>query len=190
MRWVAAEVVEARVARLVDFGSLRDEGLQDVGVDFVWRDAHLVHGLGKVLGPVSAGHGRREVGGVHALGGSFEVAKHVGDHFAVEVLLPLSGEPADDVGAEVFFAQHFPDGFALAGGSGDRDHLAGDGVDLSEAWDLVVVGHLARGNGGPEHGRELGLEGGEIAVNAAIHEGADAIHAAFFEEGVDDFPVC
>ena len=108
---------------------------------------------------------------------------------ASEVLLPLGGEPADDVGAEALFSEHFPNGIALASGGGDGNHLARDGVDLGKARNLVVIGHLASGNGGPEHGRELGLEGGEIAVNFSIHKTADTVHASFGEEVVDDLPV-
>ena len=47
------------------------------------------------------------------------MGEHVGDHFAVEVLLALGGEPTDDVGAQAFFAEHFPDRLALAGGGGE-----------------------------------------------------------------------
>ena len=186
---VLAEVVEALVAFLIDLVSLWEEGLEDFCVDLMGRDAHLVHGFGEILGPVGAGHGRGEVGGVHLGGGPFEVGEHVGDHFAIEVLLALRGEPGDEVGAEAFFAEHFPEGFAFAGGGGDGNDLSGDGIDFGEAFDPVVVGHFPGGDGGPKHGGELGLKGGEVAVVSAIHEGADAIHPAFGEELVDDFPI-
>ena len=186
---VLAEVVEAFIAFLIDLVAFGEEGLEDVGVDLVRGDPHFVHRFCEVLGPVGAGHGWGKVGGVHVLGGSLEVGEHVGDHFAVEVALALGGEPGDDVGAEAVLAEHFPDGFALAGGGGDGDNLAGDRVDFGEARDAVVVGHFSGGDGGPEHGGELGLEGGEVAMGAAVHEGADAVHASFFEERVDDFPV-
>ena len=106
-----------------------------------------------------------------------------------EVLLALGGEPGDDVAALAVLAEHFPEGFAFAAGGGDGDDLAGDGIDFGEAFDAVVAGHFSGCNGGPEHGRKLGLEGGEVAVISTVHEGADAIHAAFFEKIFDDFPV-
>ena len=186
---VLAEIVEAPVAGLIDFVAFGKKGLEDVFVDLMGRDAHPVHRFGEVLGPIGARHGRGEVGGVHVLGGAFEVPEHVGDHFSVEVLLALGGEPGDDVAALAVLAEHFPEGFAFAAGGGDGDDLAGDGIDFGEAFDAVVVGHFPGGNGGPEHGRKLGLQGGEVTVISTVHEGADAIHAAFFEKGVDDFPV-
>lgn len=186
---VLAEVIEAFVAGLVDEVAFGEEGLEDFLVDLVGGDAEFVHGFREILGPVGAGHGRGEVGGSGIRGGSFDMGEHVGDHLTVEVLLALGGEPTDDVGAQAFFAEHFPNGLTLAGGGGDGDDLAGNGIDFRESGHLVVVGHFPGGNGAPEHGRELRLEGGEIAMDAAVHERADAVHAAFREEIVDDFPV-
>jgi hypothetical protein len=186
---VLAEGMEAFVAGLVDEVALGEEGLEDFLVDLVGRHAEFVHGFREILGPVGAGHGRGEIGGVGVRGGSFDMGEHVGDHFAVEVLFSLGGEPTDDVGAQAFFAEHFPDRLALAGGGGDGDDLAGNRVNFGEAGNLVMVGHFPGGNGTPEHGGELRLEGGEIAVDAAIHERTDAVHAAFGEERVDDFPI-
>ena len=72
---------------------------------------------------------------------------------------------------------------------GDGDDFSGDGIDFGEAFDAVVGGHFPGGNRGPEHERKLGYKGGEVAVISTVHEGADAIHAAFFEKDFDDFPV-
>ena len=76
--------------------------------------------------------------------------------------LALGGEPTDDMAFEAIFAEDFPDGFALAGGGGYRDDLAVC-MDLGEASDAVVIGVFPGGDGGPEHRRELRLEGGEIS---------------------------
>ena len=50
-------------------------------------------------------------------------------------------------------------------------------------WKFIQVPH-------PVVNRLWRPSGGKVSVVSAVHEGADAIHAAFFEELVDDFPVC
>lgn len=96
---VLAEGTEAFVAGLVDEVAFGEEGLEDFLVDLMGGNAEFVHGFREILRPISAGHGRGKIGGVGVRGDAFDMGEHVGDHFAVEVLLALGGEPTDDVGA-------------------------------------------------------------------------------------------
>ena len=120
---VLAEVVDAVISGLVNLMSCGEEGLDDVAIDLVGGDAKFVHRLREVFWPVGAGHRFWPVGWVLVGLGAFEMDEHVRDHFAVEVLLPLSGEPGDDVAAEFFFSEHLPEGLALSRRSRHGDDL-------------------------------------------------------------------
>ena len=186
---VLTEGVEALVAGLVDLVALREEGLEDFPVDLVGGDTEFVHGFREAFRPIGTGHGWRKVFRIGVRGNAFEMGEHVGDHFPIQILLALGGEPTNDVAAESFFPEHFPEGLAFPGGGGDGDDAAADRIDLGEAVDAVVVGHFPGGDAGPKHGGELRLQGGEIAMGAAVHEAADAVHAAFLQKRVNDFPI-
>ncbi len=62
-------------------------------------------------------------------------------------------------------------------------------MDLGEAGHAVVVGHLARGDAGPQHGGELGLQRGEIAAGAVIDQMGGSRGGAAVHQRVEQFPV-
>lgn len=94
------------------------------------------------------------------------MAVHVRDHFARNVSFALGRKPTHDVALEPTLGEHFPECRTFAGRRRDRNDSTGLRVDFGEAWDTVVISHFARGDRGPEHGRELWLEGRQIATGA------------------------
>ena len=160
-----------------------------VGVDLMRAQAQVIHRLRQLGRPVGAGRRRRPLGGILILLGAAEVAEHIRHHLAIEMLLALSGKPTHDMAAQTALTKHFPQGAALTRGRGDRHHCAGPRVHLGETRHAVVIGHLARGDRGPQHRRELRLERGEVATHAALDQTRHAGQRARIEKRVDDFPI-
>ena len=105
------------------------------------------------------------------------------------MLLALGGKPTHDMAAQTPLAEHFPQGAALTRGRGDWHHRAVPWVHLGETRHAMVIGHLARGDRGPQHRRELRLECGEVATHPAFDEVRHAGQLARIEKRVDDFPI-
>ncbi len=186
---ILTELVESLVEGERDFVVFREEVLENIVSDLERGNALGIESVAKVLGPICPGQGKRQVGGDDVRGSFFLGPVNVGDHLAMEIALALGRDPGDEVGTETLFAEHFPDGFALAGGGRDGKDLLEDGIDFGGAEDAVIIGHFAGGNGGPLRGTDLGLQGGEVTVDTTLHQGADAVHPAFGEKLIDDLPI-
>ena len=160
-----------------------------VGIDLMRAQAQVIHRLRQVGRPVGAGRRRRPLGGILILLGAAEVAEHIRHHLAIEMLLALRRKPTHDMAAQTALTKHFPERAALTRGRGDRHHRATSRVHLGETRHAVVIRHLARGDRGPEHRRELRLERGEIPTHPALDQTRHAGQSARIEKRVDDFPI-
>ena len=63
------------------------------------------------------------------------------------------------------------------------------GIGLCETVYPMLEGPFARGHGGPQHGREVGVEGGQIAHHPLVDEFLEMVHLALIDQGVDHLPV-
>ena len=160
-----------------------------VGIEVVRAHAKIVHRLREFRRPVGAGGGRRPVGGRLVRRGARQVAEHVRHDTAVSGLLAVRGEPAHDMTPQAPLAQHLPERATPPRGGRHRHDPARVRIHLRESWHAVMVGHLAGGDARPEHRRELGLEGREIAAHACLDEPCQARHDTRVEEWMDDLPV-
>ena len=151
--------------------------------------AHLVHHRLQRRRPIGARRRRRPIGGILIRPHIAHMAKHVGNHAAVEIGLALGGEPTDNMAAALIFAKDFPERAATAGGCGNRYDRAAAGIDLSEARHAVMVGHLAGGNRGPQHRRQLRFERGEVAAHAALHQSRQCRHFSRIHQRMHDLPI-
>ena len=88
-----------------------------------------------------------------------------------------------------FWLRMFQTALVLRAEVGDRPDAAVDRVRLGEAVDAVLMGALAGGDRGPQHGRERRVEGGEVPGDAAIHHALQVRHLAGVQQRVDQFPV-
>ena len=113
----------------------------------------------------------------------------IGDGDAVDGLGGMTGKPAEDVSFVAALGEDIPDGFDLARGARDGADAGGVRVGFDEAENAVLVGAHAGGDGVPQHGRENGVQGSEVAHDSVVDEMLEGGHEALVEEGGDNFPV-
>ena len=137
------------------------------------------------LGRMNGGRGEVPVGGE---GISFFLIE-VGHHGAVDRLRRVAGPPGDHIAAVPLLVEDVPDGLDLSARHIHRLQFAAFSIEFNESVDPMLPGPFARGNGGPQHRGEHGLQGGQVAVYAFAQKFLERGHLPLRHERFDDLPV-
>ena len=182
----AGEFGEAGIFFLIDAGEVFHKHREDVATEFGGVQAQGREGLGEALGKKGS---LRRRGPFNGRGGGFGRKRgvEVRNEADIRVALALRGEPSGEVGLEALQGEYVPHRAAPAGGGGDGQNAAV--ADFGETVDSMLGGMPARGDGGPQHRRERGLEGGEIAAGAIGEQLREHGHLTRAQERFDDFPI-
>ena len=96
---------------------------------------------------------------------------------------------AHDMTAQATFAYQFPNGLALSRRRRHGHHLPAHRIHPIETLHAVMLGHLPRGDGGPQHGRQLRFQRGQIPTRPTLDKMCNSWEIRLVEEGVDEFPI-
>jgi hypothetical protein len=175
------------LVHLVRFGDEETDHL--VRIDVMRADAQLVEFLVQFRRPIGAGRRRRPVGRRLVGAGWLHVAEHVRDHLARQVAFALRGKPADHMAAQSAFGEDFPHRAAAARGGRDRHDRFAARVHLGKTRHTVMVGHLARGDRRPEHGRKLRLQRGDVAARSRLDQPRHPGQMPRIDHRMHDLPI-
>ncbi len=184
------ELVEPPILRLVHLMSPRHKCTQHViAGHFPRTHPQRIEFRSQRFRPVGSRHRWRPGGGRCAWSDTPEMAEHIRNHPAVQPALALRAEPSDDMAPQPALAEHLPQRAALSGGGGNGDHFPAGRVHLRETLHAMMIGHLARGNGRPQHRRKLRLQRRQIARSPALDQSRDRGELSAIQQRVDQLPI-
>ena len=118
-----------------------------------------------------------------------DLVEEVRDHGPANGLGRVARPPADHDGSPVMLVQDVPDRLARPRGVGHRLDSLAIGSRLGEPVDAVLEGALPGGDGRPQHRRQGGLQGSQVARGSALDHLLEGRHPSLGHQLVDDLPV-
>ena len=167
----------------IDLAEPRQEGTDVARLQFIWADLEIGQGAGqswRVDRPRRQGPGNAP---------GLTLAEPVRHHHPADRLSRMGWPPPHNVAREIREMEDVPDRSGLAGQIRDRPDAVRARIGLGEAEDAMLEWTFARGDRGPQHGRERRGERGQAAHDSLLREASQIGHRPRLHQGDDHVPI-
>lgn len=179
-----ADRLQTTVAALIDLRRARHEGKDVSGLQLARVKAQLLEDF---LQPRGVDRPRLHLPLLETLPGHALVV--VGNLHALDGLRRMTGPPTHHRTALPFLVQNVPEGLGLARKIADGTNSPRLRIGFGEAVNAALERPLPGCNRGPQHGRQDGVQGGQVAAYPRIDELLYRGHLALIHQAMNHLPV-